>query len=526
MTLSTTTEPVEDLTYLLHKHPGRAHTRKLSVGATSVFCTELSDVRCTVALLLEVDPIGLLRGQGAALESFTLGQYVNDRPYVASSLLTGAVRGVYGTALAGTCDARPERVNVPLDLEVHLPTVACADGQQLIERLFAPLGWRVEAGALPLDPEVPEWGDANIFDVRLTGTAVLQHALQHLTVLLPVLDNAKHYWADQTEPEKLLRHGGGWLGDHPERELILRRFLRHQRDLIEATEEAAREAAKGAAEEAAKGAGEEAPGRAEAGARTGPGPAAGSGLGSDSETGPGSDPGSGPGSGPAPAPAVRAPSLATQRRDAVHAQLTKLGAASVLDMGCGQGALLAPLARDPRITRLVGADVSARALDQAARRLGLESAPDALRNKVGLIQASLTYRDDRLAGFDAIVLMEVIEHLDLERLPVAERTVFADARPKHVLVTTPNVEYNAAYPGLAAGELRNHDHRFEWTRAEFSAWAERVASAHGYSVEFAGIGPEDTALGAATQLAVFSREAGAGAGGEARSTAMPQGGAA
>lgn len=464
LTLSTTTAPVEDLTFLLHKHPGRAHTRKLSVGQTSVFCTELSEERCTVALMLDVDPIGLLRGQGAALESFTLGQYVNDRPYVASSLLVGAMRGVYGTALAGNCDARPDRVTASLDLEMHLPTVACADGVQLIERLFAPLGWRVDATALPLDPEVPAWGDSDIFDVRLTGTAVLRHALQQLTVLLPVLDNAKHYWVDQSEPETLLRHGGDWLGDHPERELILRRSLRYQRDLIEAAGEVAPSA-----------------------------PPAGTAAAADTAAS-------------EPEQPARVPSLARQRGEAVHAELTRLGAASVLDMGCGQGALLAPLARDPRITRLVGADVSAHALAQAAKRLRLDEAPDTIREKVGLIQASLTYRDDRLRGFDAMVLMEVIEHLDLDRLPVAERTVFADARPAHVLVTTPNIEYNAAYPGLAAGELRNHDHRFEWTRAEFAAWAGRVADTHGYTVELSGIGPADAALGQATQLATFTRE--------------------
>ena len=469
VSLSTTTAPVEDLTFLLHKHPARAHTRKLSVGAVSVVCTELTDERCTVALALEVDPIGLLRGQGAAMESFTLGQYVNDRPYVASSLLTGAIRGVYGTALAGNCEARPDKVAEPLDLEVHLPTVACADGAQLIRRLFEPLGWTVSASALPLDPEVPEWGDSEIFDVTLAGSAVLQVALQQLTILLPVLDDAKHYWVDQTENDKLLRHGGEWLAAHPERGLILRRFLRHQRDLIAAVDEG----------NEADGVGAQAACDPDGAAQTD----------------------------------ARRPSLARERRDAVHAELTRLGAASVLDMGCGQGALLAPLARDPRITRLVGADVSARALAQAARRLGLDGAsdgaadgaPEAIREKVGLIQSSLTYRDDTLRGFDAMVLMEVIEHLDPERVPVLEQTVFAEARPSHVIVTTPNIEYNAAYPGLAPGELRNHDHRFEWTRAEFAAWADRVALAHGYSVVLAGIGPTVDGLGSATQMATFTR---------------------
>ncbi|MBL3699696.1 3' terminal RNA ribose 2'-O-methyltransferase Hen1 [Leucobacter luti] len=453
LSISTTSAPVADLTYLLHKHPDRLHHRALSVGDTRVFCTELTAERCTVALLLDVDAIGLVRGQGAALESFTLGQYVNDRPYVASSLLTGAIRGVFGTALAGNCATRPERVAAPLDLELHLPTVACERGEGLIRALWEPLGWRVDATALPLDPELPEWGDARIFDVRLTGTATVQQALQQLIVLLPVLDDAKHYWVDHTEADKLLRHGGDWLGSHPEKELILRRFLRHQRDLISAAQDDA-----------------EVPGTAPDGAAQ--------------------------------------PSLARQRRDAVHAELRSLGATSVLDMGCGQGALLAPLFRDRAITRLVGADVSARALAQAERRLGLDEASDAQRRKVSLIQSSLTYRDDRLRGFDAMVLMEVIEHLDADRIPSLVRTVFAEARPTHVIVTTPNVEYNANYPGLIPGGLRNHDHRFEWTRAEFAAWAERVGAAHGYSVRFAGIGPEDAALGPATQMAVFTRGAG------------------
>lgn len=456
LSLSTTSAPVENLTYLLHKHPDRLHQRALSVGEASVFCTELTLERCTVALMLDVDAIGLVRGQGAAMESFTLGQYVNDRPYVASSLLTGAIRGVFGTALAGNCDNRPERTSTPLDLELHLPTMPSDRGEALIRQLWEPLGWRVEATALPLDPEVPEWGDSSIFDVRLFGTLTLQEALQHLIVLLPVLDNAKHYWVDHTEPEKLLRHGGDWLGAHPEKQLILRRFLRHQRDLIGA-------------------------------------------LGDESGA---------PTATPTPADAAPIPSLARQRRDAVHAELRRLGVSSVLDMGCGQGALLAPLLRDPSITRLVGADVSARALSQAERRLRLEEAADELRQKVSLIQSSLTYRDERLSGFDAMVLMEVIEHLDEGRLPALERTVFGDAQPAHVLVTTPNVEYNVNYPGLAPGEMRNHDHRFEWSRAEFAEWAARVGDAHGYLVRFDGIGPEDPELGSATQMAVFTRTAG------------------
>jgi len=152
-------------------------------------------------------------------------------------------------------------------------------------------------------------------------------------------------------------------------------------------------------------------------------------------------------------------------------------------------------------------DVSARALQIAARRLRLDWMPEARRARLKLFQSSLTYRDDRLAGLDAAVLTEVIEHVEPERLGALERVVFGFAAPGTVVVTTPNVEYNAEY-GLAEGALRHRDHRFEWTRAEFAAWASRVAGEYGYAVRFAGVGTASDSAGTPTQMAVFTSAGG------------------
>lgn len=179
--------------------------------------------------------------------------------------------------------------------------------------------------------------------------------------------------------------------------------------------------------------------------------------------------------------------------------------ARVLDLGCGDGVLLADLLAEPSIAEAVGVDVSCRALAYAERRLRLERMPERKRDRVRLLQGALTYADERLTGFDAAVLMEVIEHVDPPRLAALEHAVFGAARPGAVIVTTPNAEYNVRYEWLPAGQLRHPDHRFEWTRAEFAAWAARVAEARGYQVRLAPVGAEDPEVGPATQMAVFTR---------------------
>jgi 3' terminal RNA ribose 2'-O-methyltransferase Hen1 len=466
VTVSTTHMPATDLGYLLHKHPGRVQSFPQSVGTAHVFYPDSRPERCTAALLLEVDPIGLVRGRkGSPGEGFALGQYVNDRPYAASSMLAMAVKDVFRTALAGRCTARPELAAAALPLEISVTAVPCRDGVGLLHELFEPLGWLVEATGAPLDPAIPEWGDSGYFDVRLTGELRLADALNHLYVLLPVLDDAKHYWVSNDEVGKLIRAGEGWLAGHPEKALITRRYLAHQRDLTQTALTRLAEV---------------------------------------DDAGPGEFDGQADGGGTLDPPGQPA-ALAQQRRAAVLAALRAARARRVGDLGCGEGTLTADLLAEPGIEQVVATDVSARALRAAGRRLHLDTMPERQRDRLRIFQSALTYRDGRLAGLDAAVLMEVIEHIDAPRLGALERVVFGFAAPATVIVTTPNAEYNVRFDGLPAAAMRHHDHRFEWTRAQFRAWAQRAGDAYGYTVRHLPVGTEDPGAGPPTQLAIFSK---------------------
>ncbi|MEH1014887.1 3' terminal RNA ribose 2'-O-methyltransferase Hen1 [Micromonospora sp. CPCC 206060] len=481
LTVTTTHRPATDLGYLLVKHPDRLHPFDLPTGTAYVFYPEAGNERCTAALLLHVDPQRLLTGarnrggrKGSAPDGFTLGQYVNDRPYAASSLLASALAKVFRSALRGESRDRPELAAAPIPLEVRVPVLRCQGGPELAGRLFSPLGWTVAATAVPLDEEHPDWGASRYVDLTLTGSLRLADALNHLYVLLPVLDDAKHYWVAPEEIEKLLRAGAGWLADHPERTLVTRRYLAHQRALTQTA--LARLAELRLADEPA-----------------------------DPDTVAAPDTVAGPDATTGSDRTVRLPSLAAQRRAAVLAALADSGASRVLDLGCGGGALLVELVADRRYTEIVGTDVSTAALAMAERRLRLDRLPERQRDRIRLWQSALTYRDDRLRGYDAAVLMEVIEHVDPSRLDALGAAVFGHAQPGTVIVTTPNVEYNVRYEGLPAGQVRHADHRFEWTRAEFAGWAHRVADAYGYRAALSGIGGDDPEVGAPTQLAVLTR---------------------
>jgi len=463
LTLSTTMPNATDLGFLLHKHPDRVQSFEVAVGTAHVLWPEASDERSTVALLLEVDPIALVRGRGTrSADGFSLSQYVNDRPYAASSMLSVALGKVFHTAMAGRCDARPELAVRRVPLEVHVPALPTRGGVDLVERLFGALGWTVAATPIALDPQIAGWGDSPYVDLRLSGTSTVADALTQLYVLMPVLDDGKHYWVGADEVDKLMRAAGGWLAEHPERDLITRRYLGHHHTLV-------------------------------AGAV--------SRLAEVDDTEPETLDNAVVELEERPTP------LAALRRAAVVAALRAEGASSVVDLGCGEGALLRELVPDPAFSRILGVDVSHRALGLAARRLHLDRLPDTQRARLELIQSSVTYRDDRLTGHDAVVLMEVIEHVDPTRLPALQRNVFGSARPTSVLVTTPNAEHNVRYEFLPAGTMRHRDHRFEWTRRQFRAWAEETAAAHGYTVRYLPVGDDDPEVGPPTQMAVFRRAA-------------------
>lgn len=351
-------------------------------------------------------------------------------------------------------------------LRIEIPALPARGGPELVHRLFDPLGWDlVRAEPVPLDEQFPEWGDSRYVRLVLEGELRLADALRQLYVLLPVLDDAKHYWVAPDEVDKLLRAGDGWLAAHPENGLISARYLaRHKRltrDALERLELLRLAEADGSEVEELDNAVEEADER--------------------------------------PLP------LAVQRREAILAALRAAGAARVLDLGCGQGQLVQALLKEPAFTEIVGVDVSMRALGMAAKRLRLERMGERQSSRVRLLQGSLAYTDKRLAGYDAAVLSEVIEHLDLPRLPALEYAVFGAARPRTVLVTTPNVEYNVRWETLPAGHVRHGDHRFEWNREEFRGWAASVAGRHGYEVAFVPVGDDDPEVGPPTQMAVFTQ---------------------
>jgi 3' terminal RNA ribose 2'-O-methyltransferase Hen1 len=462
--------PATQLGFLLHKHPDRAQQFTLPYGTAHVFYPEADADRCTAALLVDVDPVALVRrgkgkGRGGAPDS-ALAQYVNDRPYAASSLLAVALGKVFSSAMKGQCKALPEVQEQRLPLRIGIPALPARGGPALVRRLFEPLGWTVSAEAVPLDDAFPEWGDSRYVDLVLEGEVRLADALRQLYVLLPVLDDAKHYWVAPDEVDKLLRAGEGWLAEHPDQKLIADRYLVRRRSL---TRDALDRLELARLAESDDADAEELDNAVDETADT------------DEK----------------PVP------LAVHRREAILEALREAKAARVLDLGCGQGQLLGALLKESRFSDVVGVDVSMRALQVASRRLKVERMPERKAARLRLLQGSLVYTDSRLEGYDAAVLSEVIEHVDPPRLPALEYAVFAAARPRAVVVTTPNAEYNVRWESLPAGQVRHGDHRFEWTRTEFREWAAGVAERHGYAVEFRPVGTDDPEVGPPTQLAYF-----------------------
>ncbi|MEO0789088.1 MAG: 3' terminal RNA ribose 2'-O-methyltransferase Hen1 [Bacteroidota bacterium] len=458
LTISTNHHRASDLGYLLHKHPDRLQSVTLSVGKAHIFYPESGVDRTTVALLLDIDPIDLVKNaRKLSGKGFALGQYVNDRPYVASSFMSVALSKAFSTAMNGRCDTMPDLVDEALPFEVRIYTLpAPKGGQSLIKALFEPLGYRVQLDRYLLDEQFPDWGPSKYYTLSLANSIPLKDLLSHLYVLMPALDNDKHYFVSQNEVDKLLQRGKGWLEGHPQKEQIISRYLINLRSL---TNQALARLNDPVEIDEQENLNQE--------------------------------------------EVDRKLSLHQQRLQRAFDELKKSGAKRVIDLGCGEGKLMRLLIRDKQFEKIVGMDVSYTELLKCKERLHWDDMAPRLRERLDLFQGSLMYRDERLSGYDAAAVVEVIEHLDENRLQAFERVLFEMARPKTIVLTTPNSEYNAKYEQLHAGSMRHDDHRFEWNRKQFWEWANAVAERNSYIVEITGVGESDEQFGSPSQIAVF-----------------------
>ena len=457
--ITTNKTNARDLSFLLHKHPDRLQAVELPVGKAHVFYPKADEKECSVCLLLDISPIDLVRNNKGANQDFALAHYVNDRPYVASSYMSVAIAKAFNTALNGTCKQRPELVDEVFPFQVKIAVLPAPNGGELlIRKLFEPLGYEVDVTRHQLEEQFSDWGDSRYFTVRLFGNQKLKDLLTHLYVLIPVLDSQKHYWVSQSEVEKLLSKGKGWLECHPKIEQITRRYLKGLGELTRNALERLQEV-----DDITNTNRQDEDGEINIGTQ-------------------------------------RLPDL---RLEMALAELKVSEAKRVLDLGCGDGKLLRLLLKEKQFSNIVGMDVSHRELEKAAERLHYHELPPMQKERLELVQGALTYRDQRLYGFDAAAIIEVIEHLDLDRLKAFERVIFEFSKPKTVVLTTPNREYNELFDQMEEGQFRHQDHRFEWTRAEFKEWVEMVCKEHGYRATIKPIGEEAEGIGAPSQMAVF-----------------------
>ena len=464
LTITYTGRNTTELGYLLYKNPYRPQVFELSHGKAYVFYPEVSDERTTAAMLLDIDPIDLARGK-AGTQSGGLFDYVNDRPYVSSSFMSTAISRVFGTAMTGRADSRQELSDSPLNLTATVNMLPCRGEQEKLNSVFEPLGYNVSYETFMSDENFPGWGESKYVNLTIGGKVRVRDLLKHLFVLIPVFDRQKHYWIGADEVEKLLRFGEGWLGGHPEKTYITGRYLNRRRSLVNMAFERL-----AAANEADGEMLSEEPGEPDAKENT----------------------------------PERKLNLNTRRLGSVVAALKNCGAKRVIDIGCGEGNLLALLLKEKQFTDITGIDVSHAALERAGEKLKLDRASDAVGERVKLFQGALTYKDSRFSGYDAACVVEVIEHLDISRLAAFERVLFEFAKPPVVVLTTPNKEYNINYENMDGENMRHGDHRFEWTRGEFRGWANKTAEKFGYGVQFSEIGDADENCGAPTQMGVFT----------------------
>ncbi len=434
---------VEAVSYLIAKNPNNVYERNEKGFKVRLVYSIFNKEEVQFVIYVKPDPIDLVRNSSDLLD---ITHYINDREFAVSSLFITAIRKALGTALNGKPDEEYQKwVEHPFDIEVAFGPVATDLRDQDVADLFEPIGYQVEI----------ERGESTIRTrssarfVKVSGRQTVQNALKHVSILIPVIDNYKHYFLDEREVEKLERYGEGWLENHPLKQLIVKRALRFNA-LISQSKYYEKK--------------QHYPKQAES-------------------------------------PKIRLNDL---RYEAILNVIQTLSQKdTIVDLGAGEGRLSVQLGFLEGVKEILSIEPSNKSRLKAIERF------EQVKVKEGYVEpqslpGSLFYFDSRLQNKDIIILCEVIEHINEDRLPKIFETILHDYRPKTLIVTTPNQEYNVLYE--MDDEMRHDDHRFEWTRAEFAQHVEGWAVSYPYQVTIRGIGEEHPIHGHPTQMAIFRRE--------------------
>lgn len=457
LAIKATGEGAKMLSFLLSKNPQNLYDRMEKGYRVRLTYTVFSDSEVEALIFVTPDPVELVKNSP---DTYEITQYINDREFVVSSIFCSNTRSALGTALNG----RPKEEYLDwakhaFQLTIGFGPVATDLPDAAIKNLFEPLGYQteIERGRADYNFQFKERSSARF--INLQSKVTLQNALQHLFVLIPVLDDYRHYFIDEREIEKLERYGEGWLADHPLKELIIKRTLRfrelidqmvlnsHQTELI-----------------------------------------------NEAVT---------PEPNISSQPVVRLNKLRYQRLVKIIEDLA--ARESIVDFGAGEGKLSVRLGFIPGVKEILAVEPTEKEQLRALKRFSEASRKDDFIAPTP-VWGSLFYYDEQLCGKDVMILSEVIEHIDESRLPRVMDTILGSYKPQVLLITTPNAEYNPVYQ-MEEG-IRHKDHRFEWSRAEFAEWTYCLARNYAYEVQIDGIGEEAEGYGHPSQLAILTRQGG------------------
>ncbi|EGW40788.1 3' terminal RNA ribose 2'-O-methyltransferase Hen1 [Desulfosporosinus sp. OT] len=462
LAIKATGEGAKMLSFLLSKNPQNLYDRMEKGHRIRLTYTVFSDSEVEAVIFVTPDPVELVKNSP---DTYEITQYINDREFVVSSIFCSYIRSALGTALNGRPkDEYLDWAKHAFLLTIGFGPVATDLPDVAIKQLFEPLGYRIEIerGQAAYNFQLKERSSARF--INLQGTLTVQNALKHLFVLIPVLDNYRHYFIDEREIEKLERYGEGWLADHPLKDLIIKRTLRF-RELIDQVGENFDQADTNAD------------------------------TNNEALT---------PELELKSQPVVRLNELRYQRVVKIVENLP--ARESIVDFGAGEGKLSARLGFIPGVQEILAVEPTEKEQLRALKRFSEASRKDDFISPI-LIWGSLFYYDEQLRAKDVMILNEVIEHIDESRLPRVMDTILGSYKPQVLLITTPNVEYNTVYQ-MDDQAVRHKDHRFEWTRSEFSEWTHTLARNYSYDVQLDGIGEEVEGYGHPSQIAIFTRQGG------------------